>query len=82
MNYQIRADYSPTSEYYIDFARGSIYHSQTSSRGQKHRIFDDQPVAGRMKHFNYPQATDLFKKTKTAEMYFQLLRQVYLMYLS
>ena len=73
-NIQIRAEWTATPQYHIDFARGSIYHSQTASRGQKHRIFDDQKVGGNMKHFNYAQSTDLFKKVKTAEYYLVMMR--------
>ena len=73
----IQAPWSPTSEYYIDMARGSIYHSKTASRGQSRRIFADGEVGGRMKHFSYPQATDLFKKTKTGEFYLILMRNLY-----
>ena len=60
----LRADWNTDPEYYIDFARGSIYHSQTASRGHINRIFNDQIVGGRMKHFSGFQASDLWKKSK------------------
>ena len=75
-NLQMRADWTTQPEYYIDFARGSIYHSQTASRGQIHRIFSDKPVGGKMKHLNYAQMTDIFKKGRAAQFYLILLRSL------
>ena len=77
MNLQIRADTASKAEYYIDFARGSIYHSQTASRGQKNRIFNEVEAGGLMKYLSYPQAFDYFKKNKVAEYYLLYLRQLY-----
>lgn len=66
MNIQIRADWTNKSEYYIDFERGMVAHSQAASRGQTNRIFNDQDIAGTMKYLTYPQASDFYKKNKTA----------------
>ena len=78
MNLQdIRANWTPYSEYNIDFARGSITHSRSTSNGQLNRIFKDQITGGTLKHLTYPQTTDFYKKNKTAEYYLQLLRTAY-----
>ena len=76
-NIQIRADPTMDPEYYIDFARGSVYHSATTSRGHINRIFNDTPVGGNFKHLSHPQATDFYNKTRTAEFYLIFLRSMY-----
>ena len=72
-----RADWSPKSEYHIDFDRGSVAHSKTADQRQRHRLFTDSYTSGPLKHLSYPQATDYFKKMKTAEFFLMLLRQQY-----
>jgi len=41
MNLHIRSNWTANSQYYIDFDRGSVIHSKTSSRGQSNRFFND-----------------------------------------
>ena len=66
MNLQIRANPAPYSEYHIDFARGSITHSQAASRGQKNRIFNDKLLGGLLNYQTYAQNFDFTKKNKIA----------------
>jgi hypothetical protein len=73
---QIRADFTATSAYHIDFERGTIVHSKTASRGQFNRIFSDHESASKLTHLTYPQSADFYKKDRTAEMYLNLLKQV------
>lgn len=77
MNIQIKAGWTPVSEYYFDFERGSVFHSRTANRAQANRVFADINGGGTLKHLSYPQACDFYKKNKTAELYLQLLRQMY-----
>lgn len=73
-NLFIRANWTATSEYHIDFDRGSVTHSRAASRGQSNRIFANQPVGGDLKHLSYAQVCNFFKLNKTGENYMQLLR--------
>jgi hypothetical protein len=78
MNMQpFRADWAAVSEYHIDFDRGSVTHSKTANRRQRHEHFVDTYTSGPFKHLSYPQATDYFRKMKTSEFFLMLLRQQY-----
>jgi hypothetical protein len=76
VNLNINSDWTPYSEYHIDFARGIVTHSKAASRGQRNRIFKSIEVGGSLKHLSYFQTTDFYKKNKTAEMYLIYLRQM------
>lgn len=78
MDLQIRADWTANSTYHIDFASGSITHSRAASRGQTNRIFKEMSLAGSLKHLNYFQAANFYKKNRTAELYLQYLRAMYI----
>ncbi len=72
----IRAPWTSTSQYYIDFDRGTVTHSFAAGRGQTNRTFRTADTAGTLKHLTYPQAADFYQKSKVGEFYFQFLRQL------
>jgi hypothetical protein len=74
MDLHIRSNWTPYSDYIIDFDRGQVLHSKATSRGQANRFFRTTEVGGNLKHLTYPQVTDFYKKNKTVELYLQYLR--------
>jgi hypothetical protein len=74
MNLLIRADWTNTSEYFIDFDRGQILHSRAASRGQSNKFFRAESVAGSLKHLTYVQAATFYSKNKVIECYLMYLR--------
>jgi len=77
MDLLIRADWTNTSQYYIDFDRGQILHSRAASRGQSNKFFRTESVGGTLKHLTYAQAASFYVKNKTIELYLMYLREVY-----
>lgn len=74
MNFHIRSDPGSVSDYFIDFERGSVYHSRATSRGQYNRIFNDGSTPANLKHLTYSQACDFLMKNKTGEFLLNYLR--------
>jgi hypothetical protein len=75
MNFHIRSDYTSASDYFIDFERGSLYHSRATSRGQFNRLFNDANKSFTLNHLTPAQVCDFYAKNKTGELLLIYLRQ-------
>lgn len=75
MNFHLRSDYGSVSDYYIDFERGSVYHSRATSRGQFNRLFNDGNKPFSLNHLTQAQICDFYAKNKTGELLLTYLRQ-------
>ena len=76
MRTHVKSDWTSISQYHIDFDRGIVVHSKSTSRGQHNRYFNKGSLGGELKHLTYPQLTEHYMKTETGELYFAYLKQL------